>query len=136
MSNASRADREIFEEFYSNQEELAFESEKVSDQFKNTIIEQKYQRALPEQQYMVGDELASYVKTKVNRYLFRGMELSNYNSFCVITGISIKPLLIASHIKPWSEGKKQRLNPANDICLSALYDKAFDKGLITFVIDY
>ena len=37
---------------------------------------------------------------------------------------------MAGHIIPWSENKKERLNPANGICLSALYDKAFDKGLI------
>jgi putative restriction endonuclease len=39
-------------------------------------------------------------------------------------------LLFASHIIPWSQNEKERLNPENGICLSALYDKAFDKGLI------
>lgn len=28
------------------------------------------------------------------------------------------------------ENEQERLNPENGICLSALYDKAFDKGLI------
>ena len=38
---------------------------------------------------------------------------------------------MASHIIPWSENKKERLNPENGICLSALYDKAFDRGFIS-----
>ena len=54
----------------------------------------------------------------------------NYNTKCAITGIDIPKLLLASHIVPWSKNEKERLNPENGICLSALYDKAFDKGLI------
>jgi putative restriction endonuclease len=45
-------------------------------------------------------------------------------------------MLIASHIIPWSENEKERLNPSNGICLSAHFDKAFDKGLITFDEQY
>jgi putative restriction endonuclease len=56
--------------------------------------------------------------------------MANYSSRCAISGIDIQELLMAGHIIPWSENKKERLNPANGICLSALYDKAFDKGFI------
>ena len=58
------------------------------------------------------------------------MVLSNYDSKCAITGIDIPQLLYASHIIPWSQNENERLNPENGICLSALYDKAIDKGLI------
>jgi putative restriction endonuclease len=44
--------------------------------------------------------------------------------------------LIASHIKPWSQDEKNRLNPANGICLSATLDRAFDKGLISINKDF
>ena len=57
--------------------------------------------------------------------------MSNYINGCGLTGISIPELLVASHIEPWSKDEKNRLNPSNGICLSATYDKAFDKGLIT-----
>lgn len=40
---------------------------------------------------------------------------------------------MASHIVPWAANEKERLNPANGICLSSLYDKAFDCGLISFL---
>ncbi|WP_244939776.1 HNH endonuclease [Kaistella daneshvariae] len=39
-------------------------------------------------------------------------------------------MLFASHIIPWSKNEEERLNPENGICFSALYDRAFDKGLI------
>lgn len=58
------------------------------------------------------------------------MVLTNYTKKCAITGIDIPELLLASHIVPWSKNENERLNPENGICLSALYDKAFDKGLI------
>ena len=47
-------------------------------------------------------------------------------------------LLIASHIKPWSvsDEKTERTNPRNGLCLNALHDKAFDKGLITIDPSY
>ena len=48
-----------------------------------------------------------------------------------MTGISEPRLLLASHIVPWSKDKANRLNPRNGLCLSALHDRAFDKGLIT-----
>ena len=51
-------------------------------------------------------------------------------------GINIPELLVAGHIIPWAEGTpQQKLDPENGICLSALYDKAFDKGLITISPD-
>jgi putative restriction endonuclease len=58
------------------------------------------------------------------------MVLTNHSTKCAITGIDIPELLLASHIVPWSKNENERLNPENGICLSALYDKAFDKGLI------
>ncbi|WP_423246373.1 HNH endonuclease [Morganella morganii] len=58
--------------------------------------------------------------------------LSIYPS-CIITGIELSFLLIASHIKPWSKSTNQeRLNKYNGLILSPVYDKLFDKGYISF----
>jgi putative restriction endonuclease len=54
----------------------------------------------------------------------------NYSSKCAISAIDIPELLVASHIVPWSVNENERLNPENGICLSPIYDKAFDKGFI------
>ena len=43
---------------------------------------------------------------------------------------------MASHIVPWSSDKANRLNPSNGLCLSAIHDKAFDRGLIAISDDY
>ena len=84
-----------------------------------------------------GEDVESQVKRRKGQDYFRRMILTNYSGRCALTGIDIPQLLLASHIIPWSDvsHKKDRLNPCNGICLSALYDKAFDKGLITFSPD-
>lgn len=84
-----------------------------------------------------GEDKASLTKQRKGQDYFRRMILANYGGRCALTGIDIPQLLLASHIIPWADKshKKDRLNPCNGICLSALYDKAFDKGLITISPD-
>ena len=72
------------------------------------------------------------VKVRVNQDIFRKMVLQNYGSKCCITGLSVPDVLRASHISPWAEDEKNRLNPENGLCLSATYDAAFDRHLISF----
>jgi putative restriction endonuclease len=84
-----------------------------------------------------GEETVAMTKQRKGQEYFRRMILANYGSCCAIAGIDIPQLLVASHIIPWRDKShtKERLNPENGICLSALYDKAFDKGLITISPD-
>jgi len=84
-----------------------------------------------------GVDTISTSKQRKGQDYFRRMILANYSCCCAITGIEIPQLLLASHIIPWADKshKKERLNPENGICLSALYDRAFDKGLITISPD-
>ena len=56
--------------------------------------------------------------------------------FCPITMINDERLLIASHIKPWAvSNDREKIDPKNGFMLSPLYDKLFDKGLISFTDD-
>ena len=124
-SNVSRLDRETWNEFYKNWDEMAFESEQLSakihgNPFQDDSIE------LP-----IGKTREAQVKVRVNQNFFRQMVLSSYNFSCCITGLPLTELLVASHIKPWAIDEKNRMNPRNGLCLNALHDKAFDKGLIT-----
>jgi putative restriction endonuclease len=84
-----------------------------------------------------GEDKISLTKQRIGQDYFRRMILANYGGRCALTGIDIAQLLLASHIIPWADKsyKKDRLNPCNGICLSALYDKAFDQGLITISPD-
>ena len=76
------------------------------------------------------------VKIRVNQSFFRKSVLLSYNKQCCITGLVIPGLLVASHIIPWSKNLKEACNPENGLCLNALHDKAFDKGLITISNDF
>ncbi len=120
----------IWDEFFHNQEELVFLSEKILAEKQQTTIETKYKEVLADISHLKGQDVIREVKTRVNQSVFRQMVLSNYETKCAITGIDIPQLLFASHIIPWSQNEKERLNPENGICLSSLYDKAYDKGLI------
>jgi putative restriction endonuclease len=120
----------IWNEFISNKAELLFESERILANLEKQTIETKFAEILSGTENLKGETKIREVKTRVNQNVFRQIVLANYNKKCAITGIDIPDLLVASHIIPWSQNEIERLNPENGICLSALYDKAYDKGLI------
>ena len=77
-------------------------------------------------------EVERTVKVRRMQGVFRELVLAAYESRCCITGNPIPDLLVASHILPWVDFPKARLNPRNGLCLSAHFDRAFDRGLISF----
>lgn len=135
MDGGTKIVQPIWDEFYENQEELVFRSEQILAGKENISIENKYNDILSDLKEIKGEDKSRIVKTRVNQSVFREIVLANYSSKCAITGIETPELLLASHIIPWSENEKERLNPENGICLSPLYDKAFDRGLITISDD-
>lgn len=76
------------------------------------------------------------VNQRIGQDIFRALLLRIYNQRCCLTGIDIPEVLRASHIIPWAENIKNRLNPENGLCLSATYDAAFDKHLISLDENY
>lgn len=67
---------------------------------------------------------------------FREMVLGLWGGRCALTGVSIKTVIIASHIKPWSFSTNQeRLDPYNGLPLAASVDRLFESGLIAFADD-
>ena len=83
-----------------------------------------------------GSDVLAMTKRRQGQRLFRDAVFTAYQSRCCITDIADSRLLIASHIKPWREDKANRLNPSNGLCLSALADRAFDQGMISFSDNY
>jgi putative restriction endonuclease len=120
----------VWDEFIHNKEELLFESEQILAGMEKRNLEEKFSDALQDIQQLKGEDKLREVKTRINQNVFRQIVLVNYSGKCAITGIDISELLVASHILPWSKDEKERLNPENGICLSSLYDKAYDKGYI------
>lgn len=136
MQNGRKQCQPYWDEFVNDRERLMFESERILAQKEGTTIEKKFEEVIKDiPKGMVGETKVREIKTRVNQNVFRQIVLSNYNGKCALTGIDLSELLVASHIIPWSENEQERLNPENGICLSSLYDKAFDKGLISFTND-
>lgn len=75
-------------------------------------------------------------RIRIGQRYFRKMVLSNYEGKCCVSGLNVPQTLRASHIVGWAEDKRHRMNPENGLCLSATYDAAFDKHLISFDDDY
>lgn len=126
----------IWDKFMNNRQELLFESERILAEWENQTLESKYSNALKDIEKYKGEMKVSEVKARVNQNIFRQIVLAAYSNKCAITGIDIVELLVASHIIPWSKNEKERLNPENGICLSVLYDVAFDRGFIGVTTDY
>lgn len=79
-----------------------------------------------------GCDKEATTKVRLGQSYFRKMVLSNFHYKCCVTGLDVPQLLRASHIVAWAEDKRHRMNPENGLCLSATYDAAFDKHLISF----
>jgi hypothetical protein len=71
---------------------------------------------------------------RIGQNIFRDALLEYWNGRCPLTGITDRALLHASHIVPWAECESDelRLDVHNGLLLSALWDCAFDSGLISF----
>ena len=135
MSHGGHGEELVWNEFNSDWEKLGFESEAILAKYKGVSVESFVDLSdIPE--IKEGKERESIVRTRVNQNFFRKTILASYQQTCCITGIKTSELLIASHIIPWAKNEKERMNPQNGLCLNALHDKAFDKGLITITPDY
>ncbi|MEX1095973.1 MAG: HNH endonuclease signature motif containing protein [Planctomycetales bacterium] len=77
-------------------------------------------------------EFEAVVRARRVQRFFRRAVLTSYGGACAISGVPVAELLNASHIVPWSADARRRADPRNGIALHALYDRAFDRGLLTF----
>jgi predicted restriction endonuclease len=79
-------------------------------------------------------EAERLVVQRIGQDIFRARLMVYWQGRCSLTGISDPALLRASHIIPWAECESyaQRLDVHNGLLLSALWDAAFDAGLVGF----
>ena len=81
---------------------------------------------------LTGEEREAVVKQRVNQGVFRDSLLA-LDKRCKLCCTSNEHLLIASHIKPWSESEPgERLDDDNGFLMCPNHDKLFDNGFITF----
>jgi putative restriction endonuclease len=73
------------------------------------------------------------VQARVGQGQFRDDVLAIWRHRCAVTGMAIRELVRASHIKPWrAANNRERLDPYNGLALSPNYDAAFDRGIVSF----
>jgi hypothetical protein len=79
-------------------------------------------------------EAERLIVQRIGQDVFRQALLKYWNGCCPLTGITDPALLRASHIVPWAECETDahRLDVHNGLLLSALWDAAFDAGLVSF----
>lgn len=79
-------------------------------------------------------EAERLVVQRVGQDVFRRALLEYWGGRCPLTGIADPALLRASHIVPWAACRDDahRLDVHNGLLLSALWDAAFDTGLVGF----
>ena len=77
-------------------------------------------------------EKKGLITNRVGQGWFKRELLERWKGKCSVTNCSTYKILIASHIVPWSESEKDRLNPGNGLLLSPNLDALFDRHLISF----
>ncbi len=79
-------------------------------------------------------EAERLVVQRIGQDIFRAGLIDYWQGRCPLTGITDAALLRASHIIPWKDctTDADRLDVHNGLLLSALWDAAFDRGLVTF----
>ena len=79
-----------------------------------------------------GRDRLALIKSRVNQSAFRNYLLGRYNH-CCLCKVREPSLLVASHIKPWSQSNaRERLDVDNGFLFCPNHDQLFDQGWITF----
>lgn len=129
LPNGAKIDQIVWDEYAGRRDELATHYHELllrltgKDIVNDDVI-------IKTPQGLDGIGLSHY---RINQSFFRQSVLSAYQYTCCITGLTEPKLLIASHVKPWAKciNGNERTDTSNGLCLNALHDRAFDKGLIT-----
>lgn len=134
LRNASLLDREVWAEFHQDWQARIAESDGLIAAREQALTPAA---ADPDIHSVEGRERIAARAVRENQAFFRRAILSAYENRCCVTGLDLAALLNASHIKPWAASDKtEKLNPQNGLCLNALHDRAFDRGLIALSNDY
>ena len=134
LSHGSKIERIVWEEFYANPEQFAYESECLIAKYANKSIEKSSKiniNDLPN-----GKERETIVKLRVNQSFFRSAVMTSYNNRCCVSGVGNTQLLEACHIVSWADDSHNRTNPENGLCLNSLFHRAYDKHLMAITPDY
>jgi putative restriction endonuclease len=128
LPGASKADETLWAEYAMTPVALRAEMDEAVEKFHGApAIEEEVEPPLP----VGASEGVSLVKVRRHQRFFRNAVSAAYGLRCAVTDLDVAELNIASHIIPWSLNVERRSDPTNGILLSALFDRAFDRGLVS-----
>lgn len=109
---------------------LAFIESGYIHRINDTIISEIHK--IEDNKQLVQTEKEQIIQSRIGQGVFRNKLIEYWNG-CSVSGCSLLPVLVASHIKPWYvSNNEQRLDPFNGLLLQPNIDKLFDRGYITF----
>lgn len=81
-----------------------------------------------------GTERRTIASQRIGQDIYREAQILLWDGKCAVTGLSVEPLLRASHAKPWTKctEPREKLDPFNGFLLAPHLDVLFDKGYISF----
>jgi hypothetical protein len=129
LTNVSKADLRIWDEFNANWEDLAVESQSALEQIGSG--NQHYNGSSIEIEAPEHTEAPRSGRVRLVQSFFRETVLASYSYKCAICLLTLPELLNASHIIPWSKSPERRVDPTNGLSLCTIHDRAFDRGLLT-----
>lgn len=152
LANASRADRELWEQFLADSATIAEAAEAAYIGLMGTDVSQapaeqtQPDAPRPDADSEVADldlpmlpempegpaTVERLIRARRLQGFFRDAVLTSYGQRCALTGLAEPVVLNASHIIPHAHDHKRSADPHNGLCLNALHDRAFDRGLISF----
>jgi len=134
LVHTGKLDREIWKEFNDNWNELVLEAARLRMEYGAGMkLDDQADASLSVPPG--ASEREAIRRIRLHQRFFREAILSSYEETCCITGLRIPECLVASHIVPWSVSIEHRADPRNGLCLSATFDRLFDRGLITLADD-
>lgn len=132
LRNVSTLDRTLWAEFEAAPNRIAQESEEAFNRLSLPApLPAEQEPALP-----TGPTEAQMTRPmRLVQSFFRRSVLTAYGYKCSFCNLDIPSLLNASHIIPWNISEERRADPRNGLCLCALHDRAFDRGLMTLDVE-
>jgi hypothetical protein len=140
LRHTAKSDEAIWHEFNNSWEQLAIESEQAVLRLRGTTVEQLPLAESATVKETVEElfpsvpgqtEAERLTRVRLRQSFFRQTILASYRNCCCVCSLPCEVLLVASHIIPWATRPDLRVNPRNGLCLCALHDRAFDRGLLT-----
>jgi len=136
LPNTGGVQKELWQEFQTDSDSVA---EKMEAEWERLTLLHPVSPTEYEESITIPDgpsEVERTVRTRRLQRAFRTAVLVGYDCRCALTGLNVPPLLNASHIIPWKDSEGKRADPRNGLCLNALHDRAFDRGLLSFDKDF